>query len=168
MGVWISAEQNKNFIKAQIKQEIDLMSNKMRKKYVTSQQITYVFNAVILPRIEYRTNLHLFTEKELINLAGPVRKLLKLKTNLANTIPNALLWDKKIYNLINVFSRLIEHHSANLLNRINNEEQLGQMMEIRILQTQLEEWLPYNLLDAWIYKNIKVFNNNLTAKFCAR
>jgi len=37
-------------------------------------------------------------------------------------------------------------------------------MEIRILQTQLEEWLPYNPLDAWIYKNIKVFNNNLTAK----
>ena len=32
------------------------MTNLLQQKHITSQQIVYIFNAVIIPRIEYKIN----------------------------------------------------------------------------------------------------------------
>ena len=55
--IWISGRKNDKFIKNQCNDEILITTNRLKWKKITSQQIVYVFNAVIIPRIEYRTNL---------------------------------------------------------------------------------------------------------------
>jgi len=132
LGVWVSEYDNIKFIKTQVKDEIILTTNLLQRKHIMSQQIVYIFNAVIIPRIEYKMNLTLLNEKELDKLARPIRRLLRLKCGIANTLPNSILLKKEFYNLIDIYNRMLEHHTTNLLVNINNEEQLGKLLHIRI------------------------------------
>ena len=67
-----------------------------------SQQIIYIFNAIIISRIQYKINLILLNEKELDKLARPIRSLLRLRCDIANTLPNSIFWKKEFYNLIDI------------------------------------------------------------------
>ena len=62
----------------------------------------------------------------------------------------------------------MEHQIANLQFRVNHQGILGEFMEIRLLQSQIDEWLPNNILNKWRYNNSVAFRNDLTAKIlCA-
>jgi hypothetical protein len=80
LGVWISPERNKNFIASQIKKENEEAYEIMKYKHLTDDQISYIFNTVIVPRIEYRMNLTVFNETELNHLTTKIRKLLRNKS----------------------------------------------------------------------------------------
>ena len=92
-------------------------------------------------------NLTLLNEKELDELARPIRRLFRLKCGIANTLPNSILWKKEFYNLIDIYNRMLEHHTTNLLVNINDEGQLGKLMRIRINQLQVKEWLAEHPLE---------------------
>ena len=147
LGVWVFEHDNIKFIKTQAKDGITLTTNLLQWKHITSQQIVYIFNAVIIPRIEYKMNITLLNEKELDELARPIRRLLRLKCGIANTLPNSILWKKEFYNLIDIYNRMLKHHTTNLLVNINDEGQLGKLMRIRINQLQVKEWLAEHPLE---------------------
>src|SRR5581483_6005130 len=117
------------------------------------QQIIYVFNAVIILRIEYHTNLTILDEKSCDKLQVPIRKLLRHKSNISNTLPNSILWNRDIFGLLDIYNRCVEHQTSNLIVNLNDNGKLGNMMEIRLAQLQLNEWLPFNPLTNWPYFN---------------
>ena len=164
LGVWISGQKNDRFIMNQVKGEVNLAVNRLKRKRITSQQIVYVFNAVIVPRIEYRCNLSAFTEKKCEKLQVPIRQLLRHKSGLVNTLPNCFLWIKEGYGLIDIFNRIIENQTANLLVCLNDTGILGDLMAIRVAQLQLNEWLPFNPLTNWPYFNPTDFKSCLIAQ----
>ena len=164
LGVWISGKKNDKFIKQQIKEEIDVVSNRLSRKRITSQQIVYVINAVIMPRIEFRTHLTVFDEDTCTKLQTPIRRLLRHKSGLANTVPNCILWEKQFYGLVDMFNRCLESQTANLIANLNDQGQLGKLMLIRTAQLQLSEWLPVNPLENWPYFNCNNFKYSLIAQ----
>ena len=164
LGVWLSGQRNDKFIINQCKEEIINTTNRLKRKKITSQQVIYVFNAVIIPRIEYRTNLTILNEKICVKVQVPIRKLLRHKSNLVNTLPNTILWNKEIYGLLDIFNRCIENQTSNLIANINDTGKLGNLMEIRIAQLQIKEWLPHNPLTNWPYFNPMPFKYSIIAQ----
>ena len=53
---------------------------------------------VIIPKLEYRTQLTFLSRHECDNIIKPFRKLFKQKLHLATSIPNAILENRLIYN----------------------------------------------------------------------
>jgi len=79
-------------------------------------------------------------------------------------LPNCFLWIKEGYGLIDIFNRIIENHTANLLVCLNDIGILGDLMAIRVAQLQLNEWLPFNPLTNWPYFNPTDFKSCLIAQ----
>src|SRR6185369_8010301 len=66
LGVWFNIYNDNNFIKQQAFDEVKNLSNNLLKnKCITDKISSYIFNAVILPRIEYRTQTIILSEKRL-------------------------------------------------------------------------------------------------------
>ena len=97
MGIWIAANNNKNFIKKQVKKDAETIHSLARGKTITAEQMTYVINAVAIPRIEYKMNLTIFNKKEADEATTKLRKLLRYKIGITNTSPNILLSNKEIF-----------------------------------------------------------------------
>ena len=64
LGVCISSKNNKNFIKKQIKKDVSNIYNIVKGKIITVEQMGYIINMVVIPRIEYKANLTIFNETE--------------------------------------------------------------------------------------------------------
>src|ERR1043166_10046380 len=61
LGVWISEKNNKKFVFNQIIRDVNIIFGL---KKLSPEQIKYVINAVVIPRIEYKNHLTIFTEYE--------------------------------------------------------------------------------------------------------
>ena len=57
LGVWIGSSNNKKFVMNQILKEINGI---VVRKRITPEQMAYIINAVIIPKIEYRGHLSIF------------------------------------------------------------------------------------------------------------
>ena len=54
LGVWIGEDDNKNFVKGQINNEIEKAYNVMKYKKIIDDQIQYIYNVVLISRCEYK------------------------------------------------------------------------------------------------------------------
>src|SRR5437763_12774156 len=54
LGVWIGEDDNKNFVKGQINNEIEKAYNVMKYKKIIDDKIRYIYNVVLIPRCEYK------------------------------------------------------------------------------------------------------------------
>jgi len=164
LGVWIAANNNKNFIKKQVKKDVETIHSLARGKTITAEQMTYVINAVAIPRIEYKMNLTIFNKKEADEATTKLRKLLRYKIGITNTSPNILLSNKEIFNLINLYNKQKEKQITELELRLNDKYDLGITMEIRNRQLQTREHLDDNSLEIWNYNNINMFKGSILAQ----
>ena len=78
--------------------EINRILNLIRFKRITSEQISYIINAVIIPRIKYRSHLSIFNETEAKKISAKLRQMVRLKMSCSNTLPNVFLSKKEIYS----------------------------------------------------------------------
>jgi hypothetical protein len=99
LGVWFNAYNRKEHIYEQIKLEIDNFTKLLRKKQLTDKHLMYLFNSLILPKIEYRAQLVVFTEEELEKLMSPFRRLFKNKLKFASSAPNVIVENSLIYKV---------------------------------------------------------------------
>src|SRR5436305_6168903 len=54
LGVWFTFTLNKQFIKKQCRTEYQLFADKLRNKKLTTDQLKYLHNAILLPKVLYR------------------------------------------------------------------------------------------------------------------
>ena len=133
----------------------------VNKKKLTPEQIVYIINTVLVPKIEYKTNILILSENEINSLISIIRKLVRNKIGIANTAPNTFLYKKEIYKLVN-FSERQEIKQIELLNyKLADDRLLGLTTKIRIKQLQYDEWLHDNPLEIWNYNDILTFKNNI-------
>ena len=164
LGVWIGETDNKNFVKNQIKSEIDTAYNIMKYKKIIDDQVRYIYNVVIIPRVEYKMLITILSREDINTLTAKIRRLMRNKMGISNTAPNIILTHKDLYNLIDLFYRQGEAQITNLLKRLNNSHLVGEITEIKIRLLQEQEGLYDNPMDIWNYNRINLFKNNLIAK----
>src|SRR5579859_4030040 len=161
LGVYIAEKNNHNYIKNLIKKEISQIYYLVNKKRLTPEQIVYIVNAVLISRIEYKTNVLILSENEVNSLMSKVRRLVRNKIGITNTAPNTFLYKKEIYRLVNFLERQ-EIKQIELLNyKLADDRLLGLTSKIRLKQLQYDEWLHDNLLEIWNYNDILTFKNNI-------
>ena len=93
-------KNNKKFIYDQIIRDVNLIFGLTSRKKLSPEQIKYVINAVVIPRIEYKSYLTVFTEYEANRVTAKLRQVIKRKMNCSNTIPTVFLKNENIYKLI--------------------------------------------------------------------
>jgi hypothetical protein len=147
LGVWIGEKNNKNFVQNQIREEIGKAYNIMKYKKLIDDQVSYIYNVVLVPRCEYKMMITILSKTDITKLTTKIRQLLRNKIGIANTAPNIILSHKEIYRLIDLYHRQGESQIVNLLKRLNNDYLVGNITEIRIRQLQEKEALYDNPME---------------------
>jgi hypothetical protein len=147
LGVWFNAFNQRDFIVKQVSDEIKILTtNTLRRKVITDKQTVYIFNTFILPRIEYRSQVTILTQKECEKMMVPYNKMFKNKLKFATTAPNSILYSNLIYGIHSVWDNQIQAKITNFFIQINDESTLEKIMEIRLLDIQRKLWLPFSPL----------------------
>src|SRR5438034_3916117 len=102
MGVSFNTKNNQNFVVGQAKEEIWNLSNLMKNKRITDKHLLYILNKLIIPRIEYWTQMTVLSKQQNEKIIKPFRKIFKNKLRMAMTAPNAILNNPFIYNYRNL------------------------------------------------------------------
>src|SRR6266540_2676054 len=82
LDVWITLSKSDKHIINQIKQEVKQLCDTLQHKLIMDKQLQYVYNAVIIPRLEYRTQLTFLSKTLCHSLIASFRTLFKYKLNL--------------------------------------------------------------------------------------
>jgi len=93
------------------------------------------------------------------NLTKSIRRLIRNKTSITNTLPNSVVHHKGFYNIHKVWNILKESQISNLIARLNDSGPVGLSTWIRIKQVQIQNWEPKNILEEMLPKGFNTKNN---------
>src|SRR6266487_1340949 len=79
LGVWINLKLEKSFVRSQVQNEVKKAVKVMKYKRLTDEHLLYIFNHVIISRIDYRMLLTVLSPNDLYKSNSPFRSLLKTK-----------------------------------------------------------------------------------------
>jgi len=102
LGVYVTESGSKRFQKERLKRVTDYMASILRNKPITDKQAIYIFNAVVIPMLEYSLNDMTMSEKECWKITTRFISVIKSKAGLARTAPNALIHAREAYGVCNL------------------------------------------------------------------
>ena len=79
LGVWFNLNNSRKYVLNQCKQEIIDLSALMKSKPITDKHVLYIYNKLIILRIEYRSQITILTKQECDSLMGTFRIMFKHK-----------------------------------------------------------------------------------------
>ena len=91
LEVWFTLTLKKQFVKKQCRTEYQLFASKLRNKKLITDQLKYLHNTVLLPKVLYRLKYTVFSENECGTIMGLFKKLLKNTSILVSSLPNSFL-----------------------------------------------------------------------------
>jgi ribonuclease HI len=159
LGVWITAGKSNQHIIKQIKEEVYACCALLQNKIVTDKQLLYIFNTVIVPRIEFRSQLVFLSKDQCETIQAPFRTLLKHKLHMPKNTPNAILATNMLYQFRDIFHNQIQAKYTALNAQLNHNSLVGVSTFIRLYKLQTNKWLPKNPLICWP-ANTKVGNKD--------
>ena len=95
--------------------EVLSMCNIIKRKPITDKQLLYLYNMVIIPRIEYRTRLTILSKRDCDSIIAPFRQLYKNKIRLSSTAPNAILESNFIYKFRDLYEVQLQSKITNFV-----------------------------------------------------
>jgi hypothetical protein len=159
LGVWIGNKNQRRDSAKRAANEIVAIYKVLYSKWMTEKQAEYIINRVLIPRIEYRIQHSEISWNTCNNLTKTIRKLVRNKAAIVNTLPNSAVHHKGIYNIQKIWNVLKESQIACLLARLNNTGPAGISTWIRLKQVQIRNWEPKNILLEHLPKNFSTKGN---------
>ncbi|CAB4443903.1 unnamed protein product [Rhizophagus irregularis] len=165
LGVWVNLNLNTKFVLNQCKDIIRNYNRIIRKKRVTDLQMKYIYNHVIIPRIEYKSQLTIWNHNQIEQLNKLSRSMFKQKTSLVATIPNSVIHSSLGYGVKDIGTIQLQRQVTRLYNQFNAQGILGIITRIRNKQLQSEMILTKSPTTEWNIKScdLKVKHNILAA-----
>ncbi|RHZ49272.1 hypothetical protein Glove_526g9 [Diversispora epigaea] len=117
-------------------------------KPITDKQVIYIFNAVVIPMLEYSLNDMTLLETECLKITTRFISMIKNKALLAITTPNVVIHAKEVYNVENLWDRQVQIQSNNLLCKLNDKDVLGSSTQIRLQHLQNLFWSASAITEA--------------------
>ncbi|GBC19596.1 hypothetical protein RIR_jg41862.t1 [Rhizophagus irregularis DAOM 181602=DAOM 197198] len=112
LGVWFSLSASSDFVLKQARSMVKDMAALLGPKKLLAQHVAYLYNAVLLPRLEFRLQTTLFSECTIQSIVKPLFSVLRRKAGLATTTPLPLLFLKLLFSIQNAFYRFLSSHIA--------------------------------------------------------
>ncbi|CAB5374662.1 unnamed protein product [Rhizophagus irregularis] len=166
LGVWFNAFNRRNHVIDQIKNEINNCCDSMiLRKKLTDKQMAFIFNVLIIPRIEYRAQLIILSEYECNKIMAKFRILFKHKLKFMKTTPNSIVHLKEMFNVKNIEDNQLQAKTTNFILQINDKNELGMITKIRLYNLQqllfLNDNPIYSLQEKDIIRYKKIFTTQL-------
>ncbi|CAB4408364.1 unnamed protein product [Rhizophagus irregularis] len=112
LGVWFSLSASSQFVLKQARSMVKDMAALLGPKKLLVQHVAYLYNVVLLLRLEFRLQTTLFSESTIQSIVKPMFSILKRKAGLAATTPLALLFLKLPFSIQSAFYRFLSSHIA--------------------------------------------------------
>ena len=116
----------------------------MRHASLTDLQLLYIYNKVLIPQLEYRTQMTILSKANCDAISSVFIQLFKTKLTLARSTPNAILLNRWIYNYRDLYGIQLQAKLSNFLIALNHQSLLGIVTSIRLLQIQSQYSLDCN------------------------
>src|SRR5436305_2270089 len=110
LGLWFTLTLNKQFIKKQCRTEYQLFAGKLRNKKLTTDQLKYLHNAILLPKVLYRLKCTVLSDRECDVIMAPFKKLYKNTSVLISSLLNCFLHFSQTLGLANLYQQHITNH----------------------------------------------------------
>jgi len=156
LGVWFNLNMKKKFVLQQASSEVRQLAMTIKRKVrnLTDKQSLYIFNALIIPKIEYRTQVTFLTENDCKKILAPFRTVFKHGLKFASTCPNAIMDNSLIYNFRNLWEIQRQAKITEFTIQINDNGILGKITHARLKNIQRYLWIPHNPLSNYPFNNI--------------
>ena len=102
-------------------------------KRLTDEHLLYIFNHVIIPRIDYRMLLTVLSPDELHKSNLAFRSLLKNKIHMSSRAPDYITQCAHIYKAVSLADHQLHSITVNLQKCLNSPGLLGKITHIRCL-----------------------------------
>ncbi|GET01104.1 retrovirus-related protein [Rhizophagus clarus] len=142
LGVYFNVARCPKYNLRLIRDEIINFTSMIKKKDVTDKIIRYIFNSLIIPRIEYRSQVQVLTKDECNSFKALYMKTIKNKLGFAATAPNIIITNSFFYGLIDLYQRQLEEKITSFMIQINNPGLLGTITNLRLNNIQHALSLP--------------------------
>ena len=120
LGVWLNATmENKKSI-ARIHKSLEDFIPTTRCKKATLAQLVYIYNNVIIPKIEYLHKITHLSESQCHTLERKAIAYLKNRASLLRTASDNILFHKGIVGIKRLWDNYIEAHITSLIQRLNS------------------------------------------------
>src|SRR3954467_1108490 len=163
LGVWFTLTLNKQFVKRQCHTEYHLFASKLANKKLTTDQLKYLHNAVLLPKVLYRLKCTALSDQECNVITGPFKKIYKTTSSLVSSLPNSFLHYKQALGLSNLFQQHLINHITNLSNGLSAGDSFSRIIQHRLFQMAKDINIPFSplLIDNFkTFTKTKVMNTN--------
>ena len=118
--------------------EVGRITSTLKIKKLSAQQIVYINNMVLLPKLEYLLSNVIVNKRKCDAIHQPMIRLIKQKAELPATCANVTICHKEFFGVMSLWQKHIEHHISELLIRINTKGLVGDTTNMRLKQFQLD------------------------------
>jgi hypothetical protein len=160
LGVHFNIEHDEKYLLSKIKTEIDHLTNLMFKKKITDKHILYIFNRLIVPRVEYWSQVLVLTKKQTEQLIIPFRRMFKNKLKFAKTAPNAILDNPHIYGYRDFYENQLQAKITDFCIQLNDQGLLGTITSIRLKSLQEQLWCSKPIVEKIPFDRIPNIRRN--------
>ncbi|GES85393.1 hypothetical protein GLOIN_2v1471201 [Rhizophagus clarus] len=116
---------SKVYIFNQCKNIITGYNKIIRNKQLTDKMMRYIYNTVIIPSIEYKSQHIILNDKQVLTCNTLACTLFKKKTNLVMTIPNCMIHSSLGYAIKDISTIQLQRQVTRLQNQLQNKGLLG-------------------------------------------
>ncbi|GET66002.1 hypothetical protein RIR_jg20407.t1 [Rhizophagus irregularis DAOM 181602=DAOM 197198] len=112
LGVWFNLSAFSRFVHNQTVSMVKDMAALLSPKKLLAQHIAYLYNVVLLPRLEFRLQTILFAESTINRMVSPMLSLIRQKAGLASVTPLSTLFTLLPFSIQQAFGRFLSSHVA--------------------------------------------------------
>ncbi|GES94322.1 hypothetical protein GLOIN_2v708233 [Rhizophagus clarus] len=158
LDAWMNLNLSKIYIFNQCKNIITGYNKIIRNKQLTNKMMRYMYNAVIISSIKYKSQHTISNDKQVAVLNILTRTLFKKKTNLVMTIPNCMIYSSLGYAIKDILTIQLQYQIIRLHNQLQNKGLLGTLSQLSIICLQQETLSVNNVLTGWLIhlKDLKI------------
>jgi len=146
LGVWFSLSLSTQYVRKQCATEYKIFSRTLSKKKLTYDQLKYLHNSVLVPKVEYRLKGCLPSERDCNSIQATFRKTFKHSLDIALNLPNSFLSCSHTLGIFNLFHRLVSSHANRLYSifQLDSSHILSGLLSHRIYSIQQSLFLPHS------------------------
>src|SRR5262249_18507404 len=129
--------------------EYKLFSRTLSHKKLTYDQLKYLHNSVLLPKIEFRLKGLLLSDQDCNRIQSAFRRTFKHSLGITLNIPNSFLECNLTLGVFNLYHRLVTGHSNRLYSilQLDRSNLLFSLLSHRLFDIRKSLFLPHPLLN---------------------
>ncbi|GET62840.1 hypothetical protein GLOIN_2v1770668 [Rhizophagus irregularis DAOM 181602=DAOM 197198] len=112
LGVWFCLSASSRFVHDQCTSMVKDMAALLSPKKLLAHHVAYLYNVVLLLRLEFRLQITLFAESTINRMVSPMLFLIQQKAGFASTTPLSALFTLLPFSIQQAFGRFLSSHVA--------------------------------------------------------